>query len=295
MLPPLPPLALFATSDGRDAFTPLYEALPTLLVLAVSGGLGGFVAGIKTNSAHSVAIPFMKDRALNLGFFGDIVIGLTTGIAIMFLGSAMLGITDQQIGANSKAYDALRLVALGILSGFGGLRILTSLSDSQVTEKLTAINQKVDRNRKLGELLREAATLRAQSKYPESYLYYQRALEIDPTSEEAQVCAAVALSYIDEPNHYTDAVRDLEVIATNRNSARAYYNLACLKQLSTDKKVQAYAVDEVIRALRRAIELEPDRYRTFATEDNDLKSLWKNQEFIALVGPLRSAERATGT
>ncbi len=285
----LPSVVLLADTSGTytlSATSPLTEAAVTLATLAVAGGLGGFVAGIRTNSAHSIVIPFLIDRGLNLGFLGDIVIGMTTGIAIMFLGGAVLGITNQHIGSNSTPYDVLRLVALGIISGFGGLSILAKLSDNNLSERLTAISHQVEKNQHLGEILREATSLRAQLKYRESHLFYQRALEIDPSNEEALVCGAVVWSYVDEPGHYVEAINRLQMIVQSHpQSARAFYNMHCLKALATEKKVMTYPTAEILSALESAIKLEPERYRIFAADDPDLASLKAVKDFNSLIRP----------
>ena len=164
------------------------------------------------------------------------------------------------------------MIALGVLSGFTGIRVLSGMS-SKLIERISKIDERIDQvelSDRVGELMRQADFMLRNNPY-RAKIIYDKALLIDPTSEPARIGLAKSLRRM---KRLTEAIEVLtEVIELNPKAERAYYNRACYKHLSSE-----YNKNEVLRDLAKAVTLF-DFYREYALEDKDFKDLQNDTDY----------------
>lgn len=167
-----------------------------------------------------------------------------------------------------------------------GVVSLQGLRESveQLSASMAELEAAVARERQVGAMLLEAMGERHIKRYDSAVELYRAALKVDPSSEEARIGLAVSTSYIDEPNHFEEAIVMLDdVIRTNPRSAKAFYNRGTirflyLKSVSKEK----FSKQDVLADLRTAIKLA-GRYRHFSQRDEDLDGLKGDDEFNRLL------------
>ena len=122
-----------AGGDPKDTAGAMeLRPVAALLWILVAGGFGGLADGIVLRARQEQAnvqympyrldLPFGHDRFVELGFIGHMLIGATASIAIFTVIDALSGFNFEF--NNLDTTDFLRLLALGVLSGFAGIRIL---------------------------------------------------------------------------------------------------------------------------------------------------------------------------
>lgn len=279
----------------QSATSPWY----VILVLMLFGGLGGFVDGLTANVSYKVS---WGGRRWEIGSLGDVLVGMTAAIAIFTVASALFpDLKIEEFETDLKQF--IRIVAVGVLSGYAGIRLLNpltrKLAEQIATDKANeavkaiktqsvelTINVK-DGDRKLANYDFQKDHLFAEEKYDdaaklldEPQKCYQAALGIDPVDTEALMGAAkvarrraelAKLQDRDPDDYWKAAIKALDGITDrDKQSARAFYNKACYKNL------MGRPSGEVLKDLKVAIDLSPalkDRARTdpdFATlKDKD--------------------------
>ena len=127
------------------------DIMTLLLAIIISGAIGGFVDGMIVAKEYKFRLPIRmltKDekqkennitsrRALyELGSLGDIFVGMTASIAIFSVAGSFFGLDLNNFwGSGEKAVrDTIRVIALGVLSGFTGIRLLRGLSEKMVED-----------------------------------------------------------------------------------------------------------------------------------------------------------------
>ena len=248
------------------------DLLLMLVAVILSGCFGGLVFGIQANN-NSLRMP-RSNRRIKIGFLGDILVGAAASIAVFLVAGTLFGI-DFSIGNDPNRL--VRVIALGVLSGFAGIRLLSGMSSRllQQIEEISERVEQVEQADRVGELLRQADFLLNHS--PErALIIYSKALGIDPDNEAARIGLAKAQRRL---GRLDDAITTLsEVVRLNPDCERAYYNRACYKNL-----LDGCSTDDVLADLKRAIELfEP--YSSYALYDKDLESLRENPLFRKLTG-----------
>lgn len=236
--------------------------------IVISGGFGGFVFGLHTGNAYKLRLP-ITGKTIELGFVGDILVGIAASVTIFFVAGALFGL---QVKENFTNECFIKMVALGVVSGFAGIRVLTGMS-SKLMERISEIDERIDQVEKvdrIAELIRQADFLLSNNP-DRAKIIYDKALLIDSKSEPAKIGLAKSLRRL---NRIKDAISILsEVIELNPNAERAYYNRACYKHLS-----QEYNKEDILRDLQKAVSLF-DFYREYALDDVDFKDLREDPDF----------------
>lgn len=243
-----------------------------LAIIMTSGAFGGLIFGLFTQSTYKVRVPF-SGKLLEVGFVGDMIVGVGAAISIFFVAGPLFNLKFN-IEMDAQAY--LQIIALGIISGFTGIRLLSSMSD-KLLERISEIDERIEHVEKydeISELLSQADYL--QQINPESSLiFYDKSLKIDPENESVLIGKAKSLKRL---NRFKEAITILtQVIENNPNAERAYYNRACYKALSPQ-----FDKNEVFVDLRKAISIL--NVEGFAYSDPDFKSLYDDPEFQKIVG-----------
>ncbi len=244
-----------------------------LLCIAFSGAFGGLVFGIFTTNTYKVKLPF-SGKLLELGFIGDILTGTAASIAIFFIAAPLFNL---KIGSAEKDC-CIKVIALGILSGFTGMKLLSIMS-SKLMEKLYVMDRRLDEAEKQDEtreLLRQADFYLIHNP-DQANIIYDEILKEDPQNESGLIGKAKVLR---RKKDFEKAIKVLtEIVTTNPKAARAYYNRACYKNSSSQ-----YSVDDVLSDLEKAISL-CDFYRPFALKDDDFENLKGDKKFNKLLRP----------
>jgi tetratricopeptide (TPR) repeat protein len=155
---------------------------------------------------------------------------------------------------------------------------ITFSESSHLQQSVSQLTERMDLDQKVEPFLRDAVFYSGQGKHLEAAMSFERALIYDPESEEVKLGLAVAKSFafpedLSEPLEILD-----EVIENNPNSAKAFYNRACIRCVDVDGPNHDQWIDD----LGVAIELRPD-YREYAKRDNDFEKYKDNPEFKELV------------
>ncbi|WP_284614768.1 TPR end-of-group domain-containing protein [Aquabacterium humicola] len=274
-------------------------------VVMLFGALGGFVDGLTTDISYKVS---WGSRSFDIGSAGDALVGMTAAIAIFTVASALFpDLKVEQFGNDMT--QLIRVVALGVLSGYAGIRLLNPLTrkiaEQIATDKADAavraartqsveltINVK-DGDRKLIEFdLRKEQLLaaggfdEAQRILEQAQQRFKAALEVDADDAEALMGSAkvarrkaelAGQQGRDAAADWTAALRALDAVTSrDPRAARAWYNKACYKALMGKPPA------EVVRDAGKAFELLPalkERART----DPDFAGLKTQAEFAAAV------------
>ena len=133
------------------------EAMKIALLLALSGALGGFAVGV--NRAPKPITINLFGRPRSCGVLGDMVIGVAAALAVYFAADKVF-----DIGGMVGAGRHMTVIGVGVLSGFLGIRLLSTLGD--------AFLSKVDRLGKELETMKEAGA--AREKVNEGLLLMER-------------------------------------------------------------------------------------------------------------------------
>lgn len=240
--------------------------------IMASGAFGGFVFGLFTRNSYKIRLP-LTGNLLEVGFIGDLLVGIGASMTVFFLAGSMFGLKFE--GALT-AETYIKVIALGVLAGFAGIRLLAGMSN-RLLDQISELDSRLDRvekQDKISELLRQAEFLRNNN--PErSLIIFEKALLIDPENEPALIGKAKALRRL---NRFDEAISILtQVIQRNPKAERAYYNRACYKNLSG-----GYTKDDVLADLKTAASLF-GFYRDYALDDKDFQSLHEDADFRQIV------------
>ena len=138
------------------------------------------------------------------------------------------------------------------------------------------------------ELRYNAKKLRRNGQYADALDLFKKALALRPDDLETLIDIAVTETYLEDCG-YDESIKKLEALvkehATKEKAsltaegiiAKAFYNLACIKQISG-----AYSDEDVMNELECALQRNPI-YATKALEDRDLRPLKSNPRFMELI------------
>lgn len=151
------------------------------------------------------------------------------------------------------------------------------------------------------ELRYDAKNLRNSGQYAAALDLFKQALALQPGDLETLIDIAVTESFF--PNSvYEESVNKLQELAREHTTreqspqleesiiAKAYYNLACIKQVGRGEQGLPYTEDEIFADLECAYMRYP-AYVNTALADPDLAQLREHPKFKELVNKYRRAER----
>jgi hypothetical protein len=303
-------LVLLATSAAVAAESASNGASGSPLVILVAvvmgfGALGGFVDGLTTDITYRVNFgSYSKD----IGSLGDALAGATAAIAIFTVGNALF----PQVELKSFGTDldhSIRIVAVSVLSGYAGVRLLNPLTRKLVeqisTDKANEATRTLkgrddelvislkDGDRQVYRFDSEREKLIEQNKATAlldgARKSYEIAVQIEPNATEGFMGLAKVARRRAELNErkgmsgeadWNEALELLDrVTSRNPRAARAYYNKACYKQARRKASVPDA---EALRDLRSAIELQ-SRFKHKALVESDFEAIRDSEAFKAAV------------
>lgn len=265
------------------------DVAKVMAIVGFAGGLGGLSAGFNYRHKNPLILPFSGKEVVT-GFLGDVLIGIVSALASILI----LSLADYDLGRTlTDIKTLLKFSAVCIVAGFAGLRLMRTMSRALLEkfgEQVESVGREVDNLKRVSAMLIEAAYMRVNKKYREEAEFCTQALKLDPKNEEALIGLAVANSMIDEPDNYPAALDNLTHVVEhiNKDSARAYYNIACIGNLMRSKYATRFAQhahaqkDVVLKNLAAAISRSA-AYRTYAADDADFADLRSDPDFKKLL------------
>lgn len=163
----------------------MHSLTATLIALGVSGALGGILAGITRRTSHKARLPF-TGRLVELGFFGDGLVGSGASVATHFLAAPLLQLGSTE---NSALDHWIQLISISVLAGFLGAKLLTSRT-AHLVERLAAAEDQIDRlerRERIHEILRRAESHVTEHRLEHALVTYREVLRIDPGSPSASM------------------------------------------------------------------------------------------------------------
>ena len=156
--------------------------LNVVVMVSVSGALGGLLLAMKVGSSYRVPMPF-TGKPIPTGVAGDAFAGAVAGVAVMFTTTKIFGtpLDTPVIGVD----QGLRLLSLGLLSGFAGMGLVESLTGNftreinEATARAEESKNKLEQSELVRDALREARFMRQQGDYVAAKDAFYRVLELD--------------------------------------------------------------------------------------------------------------------
>jgi len=224
----------------------------------------------------------LTGRLIELGIVGDVLIGAATSIA-----SYTAALASHLIERPTD-HAILKVSSIGIITGFAGIHLLSSLSD-KIVQEVQGVKKRVQllaqgeiRLENKQESLRayiRGEQLRADRRYDEAEQYFNEALKLDPDNDPAVI--GLAKVYRAKGTPKGGAIERAQVqraialltqlIERKPYVSQAIYNRACYNVLLGQNP-------DAISDLKRAIELD-HFYVQYAQTDPDLDRLRSDQEF----------------
>ena len=288
-----------------------------LLWIGLAGAFGGFVDGLMSERHYS----FRWGKTIrDLGSIGDCLVGATAGIAIFSVAGSLLKV---DFTAMTAPEEFIRVIALGVLSGFAGIRLLQPLTEELVKRFASEEAQKkfkglvtesvatsIDINLANGCITNYEATKRVptvkdeerQKILVDAEKAIERALQREPTNVEAlRVKAKIFKRQAELKKDSKDKIPlykgaiDLtsRMIDIHPESDVGYYAKACYQSLlrSLDPNI---AVSAIIESLSEAIN-RSQHNKQRAKDDPDFDSIKREAAFMALTDQNHKAFAATST
>jgi tetratricopeptide (TPR) repeat protein len=296
----------------------MYGLWCLLGLIILSGMLGGFIFTLNSQYSHSFRVPFVKNE-IDSGFLGHIIIGI--GGSIVAVGFSIpvfnldLSIFEQTWSETNPPHSlipiSLYVLAIGVLGGFSGLRIIASLSDAMLKKLKEEIeSNKVETEKEIGVLRTSVAknyiedrkrendlkSAQAQTLMLEgNFLIYSgrpdegvRKLKsyLNENSKNAKAWSWLAMGY-KRMGMFNEAITAVnKAIELDSNEWRYYYNLACYNCLNQNN-VQIRAVTNVktftdifekVFSLASSTEAKKEVLKGL-DEDDDFASIRHEQDF----------------
>lgn len=276
------------------------------VILILAGAFGGFVSTLDPKLNYQLRRvglnPDKEGKPIELGWVGGILIGMAAAIGIMLIGDTF-GVLR---GTGFEPFQLLRLAALGIIAGYvghsllGGLgKMLQDIAEQQVEQRAGQLQEKIEEEGQkvlaINEAVSEADRLLQGREYDLAKVAYEKLEKRFPDQRlRAQKGVANCLAYLgresDDGTSLAEADKLLEGLNTEfPDKPEVAYNQMWVRVLISELdreqgKPPTYSIDELRRAIERAIELDPDSER-WARYEPDLQSLMRREPTIAaLVG-----------
>lgn len=288
----------------------MYGLWCLFFLVVVAGLLGGFIFTLSTPGSHKFRVPF-SENDIESGFLGHIVIGI--GGAFVALAASVpvfdlqLDIFDQVWNSENKPKNLIPVVlyvlAIGIVGGFSGLRIISGVSDAMLKklqaeiesnrqyteEEIKRVRRSVAKNyendRELREELNEAKAhtlllegnfLVFSGKPDEGIEKIKEYLKHHPANAKAISWLGMGYKRLEELEKAIECAR--KAIELKPENWVYHYNLACYQSLLKHK------FDSVRESLQKAFEAaidEDDKAEIIEslTTDDDFENIREHSEF----------------
>lgn len=251
--------------------------------LAGAGGFGGALSAIRTPATNRIIVPF-TGRKVDLGFLGDILIGIGAGLAIYAFNAVFPSSSADKI-LTPDVDVLLRFFGLGLIAGFAGVRILDKLAAELLKQKVNELETKtaaqhaeVQKQLEIARLLTDGRDFYYKELYKSAIEAYDKVLALDPENAKARVNKAAALNSLNPQNHQEPVQLINAALVTDPKVPFGHYNRACIKALNP----AAYPAQETLDDLDKAIKDDPS-VKVLAAKDSDFNAVKNEQRFKDLI------------
>lgn len=305
------------------------KAMPLVMVIGLFGGFGGLIGALlKTHAVNAFSdrsqratgagkdadniylrqfvlpCPLNPSRPKRLGFAGDFIVGVAAGISVYMGLEGVLGV---DLGKMADERDVLRVVALGIISGYMGAQLLdgvalvvgkhlnaqqAKLSDQQQKHLIALKRQeeKLHAKEQVSRLLRFSGHFRRGESLEKAQSLCEEALACDPGNINAKIeLLLIRRRYAskqetDRKNKLLSEVIDdfSNIINDDPNNGRAFYNRACCRIVCFGGEAR----EEILEDLKEAFERDA-LYQHMVCIDDDFKCLKDDLDFKRLMDQYR--------
>tara|TARA_R110001599_G_C12275986_1_gene662382 strand:+ start:846 stop:1922 length:1077 start_codon:yes stop_codon:yes gene_type:complete len=234
----------------------IYALWCLVSLIIISGALGGFIYALSAPDSHSFKIP-LNDKEYDSGFLGHVIIGI--GGAFVAIAAAVLAlgldltvfeqIWDKTNKPNNLIPTVIYALAVSVVGGYSGLRIISSLSDAMIKKlehdiveiKANAESWNEDSKAKINSLSRQLSENYQEDKRREKLL-----------AESDERYQLLNGKFLIREGHPKDGSAALEkYLSKHPEDAKTW----CWLGIGRKK---AGELDKAIMAINKAIELEPD-------------------------------------
>jgi tetratricopeptide (TPR) repeat protein len=299
------------------------ELAVLLAVIGGAGAFGGLISALlKTHAPiphdpdarkayefeytrrYILPCPLNPRRPKMLGFWGDMLVGVAAGLSLFVGLEGLLGVG---LSERNTAEDYLRLVALGIISGYMGTSILDAIALALSTrimqrrqkfdeeaEKVRELEARIAATDQVSHLIHVGDAFRRWGDHQEAKRYYDQALNIDPNNVHILIHKSFVLAEQAEKlgldngrraDLYEQAIElmndGIRTGAPEAPKLRVYYTRACyraqLPQAQEEKRI-----NEIVNDLGIAIRGN-SLYAAMAARDKDFDPIRKTKEFRSLM------------
>ena len=247
--------------------------LSDLTILLLAGAAGGFLYGLVHPEPHTFLVPFRKDP-IRIDILGDIFAGCCASVGVFIILGFLPDLKWDEVPDDTG--ETLKVLALGILTGFSGLSLTRHLSTSLASriEQITGEVKELKERGRVQELYDAAIFSYNEKQYGDALDSLQKIREIDPNNISVLFISAKALKRI---GRFKEAVEVLNrVIHLSPDNHRALYNRACYRCLALDDE------NAVLQDLTNAMRLN-SMYSNIAKNDPDLDRVRDTDQFKAAI------------
>lgn len=292
----------------------MYGIWCLLSLIILAGILGGFIYTLNSTTTHKFRLPF-QNNDIDAGFFGHIIIGVGGAFVAIAAAVALLDL-DLSIYTNTWSSDkppkdiipsVLYVIAVGIIGGFSGLRIISGLSDAvvkklqqdfeiakrDVADLSTKLAQNYQEDKKREQTLKEEhyKNILLEGKFlinaanPHDGIskieQYLEAPDAD-NSKNHKAWSWLAMGY-KRIGNIDKAIEIADIALSYKPDNWLYhYNKACYLALSNKDPKGTY------QSLKSALSYSRDQesyqeLKQLLTEDPDFENIRENDEFMQLI------------
>lgn len=307
-----------ATGSGDQGAASTSTIVTLVLVVMFFGALGGFVDGLTTDIHHNFTWgTYTKD----IGSFGDALVGATSALAIFTVANSIFGeLKDLDLFPGNVALS-IKVIAIGVLSGYAGIRFLNPLTrrvaEQIATEKANeaaksvkrrndelAINVKDGdkylyqhdaakpswfRNSQLPIPEKAKAIEEAKKLLKNAQNSYKVALDVDAADTEALMGMAKVARRLAEVKEEKNEPNTLDWTAAidylKKIIDKDANSARAYYNLACYLAISGKAETEALKALEKATELYPS-LKAKANADPDFQELKKSSEFTRICGSI---------
>ena len=250
------------------------STLCDLFLLLVAGATGGFLYGLVHHEHHVFRSPF-RGTEIEVGVLGDMFAGCCGSIGIFLVAGNLLVLSWEKVPDDTG--ETLKVLALGVVTGFAGLALTRGLSSSIVSkvEQATGDIEALKRGGKLGEFYDKGILDYADERYDDALESFNKIRDIEPHNVDVLLVSAKALKRLGKHDEAADLAA--RAVGVDPKNHRARYNLACYRCLAS------HELDQVLGDLKASTELNA-MYIDIAKHDSDLDRIKDTPEFKAIVG-----------
>lgn len=276
-------------------------------LIVMSGGLGGLVYTLSSPNSHLIRIPW-DGKERDSGFVGDMFIGVCG--AFVAIGAAIpvfeldVSVFEQYWGIDNVAQGLVKptiyVVAISVVGGFSGLRMISGLSDAML-QKLEKEVKHLDSQLKLNTL--NDKKLRDNYKLLEGRFFIvsgqaQEGVELireylaesDNGDKDGKAWCWLAIG-LKRAGDIQGALEAIETAIENEsNNWIFHYNKACYKALLISGD-ESTAVNAVVDSLKEALRLTPleskdELIEDIRVKDSDFEYMRGKPEFTSFTAAL---------